>query len=109
MNERDITCIERINDELRFIAKATKSVDKEAFLLDDVMQHAITMSLLTIGECANHLSDKFKKRHPQIQWIQIIAVRNIASHGYWQLDMEQIWKAIEEDVPQLIEFFKQFY
>ena len=86
MNERDKAYIERINDELQFIAKTTESMSKEAFLLDDVMQHAITMSLLTIGECANHLSEKFKKSHPQIQWIQIVAVRNIASHGYWQLN-----------------------
>jgi uncharacterized protein with HEPN domain len=108
MNERDKTYIERINDELLFILKATDQIDKEAFLLDDVMQHAITMSLLSVGECANHLSEKFKKSHPHIQWIQIIAVRNIASHGYWQLNMEQIWQAVEEDIPNLIKFFRQF-
>ena len=108
MNERDKTYIERINDELQFITKSTKNTDKATFLLDDVIQHAISMSLLTIGECANHLSDKFKKKHPQIQWIQIIAVRNLASHGYWQLNMEQIWQAIEEDVPDLVKFFEQF-
>ena len=108
MNERDRTYIERINDELQFITKTASNTDKAAFLMDDVLQHAISMSLLTIGECANHLSDKFKKNHPQIQWIQIIAVRNIASHGYWQLNMEQIWQAVEDDIPDLAVFFKQF-
>jgi uncharacterized protein with HEPN domain len=29
---------------------------------------------------------------------------NIAAHGYWQLDMQQIWQAIEEDIPSLSEF-----
>jgi uncharacterized protein with HEPN domain len=28
------------------------------------------------------------------EWFQIVAVRNIAAHGYWQLDMQQIWQAI---------------
>ena len=35
---------------------------------------------------------------------RIIAVRNIAAHGYWQLDMQQIWQAVEEDIPTLDEF-----
>jgi len=66
------------------------------------------MSLLTIGECANHLSDRFRKSHSQIKWQQIVATRNIASHGYWQLNMEQIWQAIVDDIPELIEFFRRF-
>jgi uncharacterized protein with HEPN domain len=62
------------------------------------------MAILTIGECANCLSDEFKTLHDQIEWVQIIAVRNIAAHGYWQLDMQQIWQAIEEDIPSLSKF-----
>ena len=66
------------------------------------------MALITIGECANHLSDVFKEEHPEIEWVQIIAVRNIAAHGYWQLDMEQIWQAMKEDIPDLRTFFDKF-
>jgi uncharacterized protein with HEPN domain len=65
------------------------------------------MSILTIGECANRLSDEFKDRHSHIEWLQIVAVRNIAAHGYWQLDMRQIWQAIEEDIPVLNEFVRE--
>jgi len=48
------------------------------------------------------------KSHKEIEWVQIIAVRNIASHGYWQLNMDQIWKAIETDIPSLKSFFDEF-
>jgi len=78
-------------------------VDEE-FLCDETLQRALLMAILTIGECANRLSDEFKILHDQIEWVQIIAVRNIAAHGYWQLDMQQIWQAIEEDIPSLSEF-----
>jgi len=81
--------------------------DKDSFLRDDIIQHAITMSLVTIGECANHLSEGFTKKHTQIHWVEIIAVRNIAAHGYWQLNMEQIWQAIEDDIPKLCDFFDE--
>ena len=72
---------------------------------NDIVQHAITMSLITIGECANHLSEEFKEDHYQIHWVKIIAVRNITAHGYWQLNMEQIWQAVEDDFPGLYDFF----
>ena len=108
MNDRDINYIERIKVELDFIKKSVEIRDKQSFLQDDIIQHAISMSLITIGECANHLSDYFRAKHTQIEWVQVIAVRNIAAHGYWQLDMEQIWQAVEEDIPRLCEFFEKF-
>jgi uncharacterized protein with HEPN domain len=104
MAKRDETQIERILYELSFIIKVTKSIELEQFLKDDVMQHAVTMSLITIGECANHLSDEFIAAHTEIEWHKIIAVRNIAAHGYWQLNMKQIWQAIGSDVPQLEQY-----
>ena len=105
MSARDQAHIDRILQELRFIKEALKDMDKGAFLEDDVMQHAIAMSLISIGECARCLSEAFKEKHAHIEWVQIIAVRNIAAHGYWQLNMEQIWQAVEEDIPELDRFF----
>ena len=104
MNERDKANIERIAVELRYIKGVTEKTSRDGFLCDETLQHALSMSILIIGECANRLSDEFKDRHPQIEWVQIVAVRNIAAHGYWQLDMRQIWQAVEEDIPQLDEF-----
>jgi len=105
MNARDWIHVHRIKEELAFIKKALVNIDREAFLQNDIVQHAVSMSLITIGECAKCLSEEFKETHSQIEWVQIIAVRNIAAHGYWQLNMEQIWQAIVEDIPQLECFF----
>jgi len=106
INERDRTTIERISEELRYIKTVTTKTSREEFLRDVTLQRALTMAILTIGECANRLSDEFKVKHNKIEWVEIIAVRNIAAHGYWQLDMKQIWQAIEEDIPVLDEFVR---
>ena len=105
MSKRDGVHIERIKAELGFIKRALKGKNKQTFLKDEIIQHAISMSLINIGECANRLSDDFKNKHADIEWVQIVAVRNIAAHGYWQLNMEQIWQAIEEDIPILNNLF----
>jgi len=108
MNERDNAHIQRIKSELRFLAQNLKDIDKDRFLDDELLQHAITMSFIVIGECSNHLSEKFRKNHAEIDWVRIIAVRHVASHGYWQLDMEQIWQATIDDIPKLKTFFDGF-
>jgi uncharacterized protein with HEPN domain len=105
MTDRNKTHLERILYEVEFILEKTKSVSRDKFLDDSFLQHAICMSLIIIGECANHLSDEYIESHPEIPWIQVIAVRNIAAHGYWQLNMEQIWEAVITDIPLLHEFF----
>ena len=106
MSERDIIHIDKIKDELCFIQASLMHKNKEAFLQDKIIQHAVMMSLVIIGECAHHLSEVFKESYPKIEWVKIVAVRNIAAHGYWQINMEQIWQAIETDVPQLVDFFQ---
>ena len=105
----DKTQLERMKKEVEFIIKVTNDVSKEKFLNDDLLQHGVCMSILTIGECANHLSEMFIEKHSEIPWIQVIAVRNIAAHGYWQLNMEQIWEAVVSDIPELHNFLTTFF
>ena len=102
--KRDETQVERIADELQFLEGILDKINKEEFLQNALLQHAVMMSLLTMGECARRLSDEFKEENAHIAWAQIVAVRNITAHGYWQLNMEQVWQALIEDIPILRDF-----
>jgi uncharacterized protein with HEPN domain len=108
MNEYDKTQLARMSEEVEFITETTDGVSKDKFLSDSLLQHGICMSIITIGECANHLSDEFTEMYTEIPWIQMVSVRNIAAHGYWQLNMEQIWEAVISDIPRLREFLSRF-
>ena len=108
MIDSDRTQLVRMNEEVEFITKTTEGVSKDKFLKDSLLQHGICMSIITIGECANHLSDEFTEDHTEIPWIQVVAVRNIAAHGYWALNMEQIWEAVETDIPHLRNFLSKY-
>lgn len=69
--------------------------------------HVWTLGLVKcieiIGEAAARLSDETKKKYPQIPWTQIIAMRNRLVHVYFEVDLEQVWKALAEDLPPLVE------
>lgn len=56
-----------------------------------------------IGEAASRLSPALHERYPEIPWSQIIGMRNRLVHAYFDVDDQQIWKSLSEDLPVLIE------
>jgi uncharacterized protein with HEPN domain len=57
--------------------------------------------LADIGEAAARLSLDFKNRHPETDWADIVAFRNIAVHAYFSVDWGTVWVAATEDAPSL--------
>ena len=48
-------------------------------------------------------SDECRAEHPKIPWRQIVAMRNIVTHGYDRIDEAKLWEAISVSVPNLIQ------
>jgi uncharacterized protein with HEPN domain len=103
--DRDITIIKHVVEHAQDVIDAQNRFgnDLNLFKDDKAYFNAICMSLLQIGELANHLSDDFMQGHGDIQWKAIIGMRNIVVHGYGSLVKERIWATINEDIPMLIE------
>jgi len=55
-----------------------------------------------IGEAAARMGKETKERNPQIPWAQIIAMRNRLVHLYFDIDLDQVWKGLTEDLPALV-------
>jgi uncharacterized protein with HEPN domain len=108
MIDRDKTHLERMSDEVEFITKTIDGISKDRFFEDSLLQHGICMSIVTIGECANRLSDEFTEKYPEVPWTKVIAVRNMVAHVYWQLDMELVWRAATMSIPELRVFLSKF-
>jgi uncharacterized protein with HEPN domain len=70
---------------------------------------SVTMSLMQIGENANHLSDEFTNASKDIiPWKKIVRMRHIYAHDYENTDIEIIWKTIDEDIPILQTFCENY-
>lgn len=57
-----------------------------------------------IGEASNnidkHYSD-FAKSHPELPLVFAYEMRNAVAHGYFKVDLEIVWKTIQNDLPGL--------
>lgn len=105
----------RDNATLLDIAKAARLVlefkqgfDRSAFLNDAKTQSAILHQLLILGESVKRLSDEFRARHPQIPWRLIAGMRDKLIHDYDDVDLDEVWRVAEWDIPQLIQMIEPF-
>jgi len=98
-NDFGILChiIEHIEDI--FHAQKRFGNDISVFSKDKEYFNAVCMSLLQIGELANHLTDDFVALHNDIPWRIIVAQRNIVVHGYGHLESDALWETITTDIP----------
>jgi len=100
-NNRDIAYIEDILENIKnletFLGKATK----EDFFADLEKQFAVARALEIIGEASAKLSEEFRDQHPEIDWRGLKSMRNLLIHEYAYVDAEEVWKACQEDIPDL--------
>ncbi len=76
--------------------------DHDRFRTDPVIQAAAQRWLEIIGEASARLSDEFKHMHAEVAWRDLVGMRNILAHGYFHVDDDVVWLAVERDVPLLL-------
>lgn len=81
----------------RFLA----GMDRAEFEASDLRQSAILQKLTLIGEAASRLPSEFRDSHPEVEWRDIIAFRNIAVHEYFAVDWSIVWFTATQDAPKL--------
>ncbi|HIK24042.1 MAG TPA: DUF86 domain-containing protein [Thermosynechococcus sp. M3746_W2019_013] len=94
---------ERLRDILDAIARIERyaSRGREAFEHDELIQVWIFHHIQIIGEAAAKLGRDFHKVHPEVPWPQIVAMRNVLVHEYFGIDLGEVWKTVERDLPAL--------
>lgn len=94
---------ERLLDVLDAIQRIKRQTaqGRARFEEDEVLQTAVMRWIEIVGEAVRGLSDELRDAHPEIPWRQIIAMRNIVVHVYFEVDTEAVWLAVEQDLPKL--------
>ena len=94
---------ERLRDILEAIAAIDRYRDRDrsAFEQDELLQVWFLRHLQIIGEAARRLPEEIRHQAPDIPWHKIIGMRNILVHGYFAIDLDVVWDAVQRDVPLL--------
>ena len=94
---------ERILDMLEAVDRIERHSGKgrEAFQEDELIQTWVVHHLEVIGEAASKLGQDFRNTYSEIPWPQIIAMRNVLTHEYFGIDLDEVWQVVERDLPEL--------
>ena len=79
-----------------------QGLDKAEFLEDIKTQSAVLHQLMVMGEAVKRLSMEYRNEHPHIPWKVIAGMRDVLIHGYDIVDLNEVWKTINVDVPQVL-------
>ena len=93
--------LEDAQDAIKF---ANDAGSADALASNRLYRKAVVMSILNIGELTKHLSDEFKAENSEIPWKQITGMRDIAAHGYSEMDDDIIWDVVTHSIPELQAF-----
>ena len=93
--------LNHILDAIIEIESYLNDVDFEIFLKNSMMRFACIKQMEIIGEASNHISEKTKTQFSEIEWRQIIGMRNILVHEYFGIDGRLVWEIIQQDLPEL--------
>lgn len=74
---------------------------------DEGLAHSLVRVVQIIGEAANHVDESVRESNPAIPWEQIISMRNRLVHAYHDVNLDIVWKTVQEDLPPLVERLEQ--
>ena len=108
MSERDFRLyLVDILDSGSAVLAFVKDLSFEEFCNDRKTSSAVIREFEIIGEAVGKLSDELKQKRPDVEWQDIKDFRNLLIHEYFGVDMEIMWKIIQENLPVLMNAVKE--
>ncbi len=92
--EHIIYCIEKIDI-------ITDDLEYGFYLKDWIKQDAIIRNFEVIGEAVSSIDENLKLMYPKVAWNEAKGMRNLLIHEYFNVDFDEVWKTLKEDLPIL--------
>lgn len=96
--------LEHILESIEWIEKDIEGLTEEQFEQNVPIQDAVVRRFEIVGEAVRNLPEKYKEDHPEVQWHKAMAMRNILTHKYFEVDLKIVWDTATKTLP---EFKKQ--
>lgn len=90
-----------IEDSISMVEQFLDGVPKADFMKLPEKQAAVVRKMEVIGEAIKQLPMRFRNMHPHIPWKEIAGMRDKLIHGYFGVNLDMVWDAAKNDLPEL--------
>ena len=102
MSNRDRPSLEDMLRAARKVVEYAEGTTRESLPSIPMRLDAVLYEIVVLGEAARRLSTELRAAHPEVPWREIIGLRSVITHGYDQIDDDELWRVIERDLPDLL-------
>ncbi len=103
MHVDDVTRMQHVREAALEAVELVRESTRQDLDTDRKLALAIVRLLEIVGEAANGVSSTYRKAHPELPWVGMISMRNRLIHGYFEINLDVVWKTVQEDLPSLLE------
>lgn len=101
MNREYGDFIEDIIDSIDKVEEFTENMNFQDFSKDEKTGFAVIRAMEIIGEAVKNIPDSIRGKYKGIPWKDIAGMRDKLIHGYFGVNLEVIWKTVEDQLPGL--------
>lgn len=101
MRKNPLIFLEHILTNIELIERSTKGLSKKDFESDQDIADATIRRIEIIGEAVKNLPSDFTRKYPNVEWKKIAGMRDKAIHHYFGIDLNTVWKVVEENLSEL--------
>jgi len=102
MKKGDYGRVEDMLDRAKDAADRIEGKSRLDFEQDGNLQLSLVHLVQEIGEAATQVSPEFRKKHPHVDWDEMIGMRHRLVHGYRKINYERVWSTLTIDLPLLV-------
>lgn len=74
---------------------------KDDYMNSTLIQDGVLRNLQTLAESSQRVSDSLKAAQVDMPWRDIAGFRNVLVHNYLGIDLDYVWRVVEDDLPVL--------
>src|SRR3989338_7137286 len=101
MKKNNLLYIKHILDAISQIEEYVQGISHKDFISNKMVQDAVIRQIEIIGEATKNLSKEVKEKYKDTPWRKMAGMRDKLVHGYFGVDLEAVWEAVEKDIPAL--------
>ena len=107
MSSKEIERLRHMRDAASAALSFAAGKIREDLQSNLMFRFALIRAIEIIGEAATQITNESRTAHPEIPWSDIVGMRNRLIHGYFDVDLDILWRTVTDFLPPLLAALNQ--